>query len=135
MATSPPTAFVTKRADSRCEYCHAPQVVTGITFHVEHIIPRARGGADDRSNLALACINCNGHKSNHVAGHDPETGAEVPLFHPREDKWKRHFRFVAATLKTEGITPTGRTTLSRLRMNKPKQLQARELWVELGVYP
>ena len=72
--------YVTERAASRCEYCRAPQVVTGVTFHTEHIIPRIRGGANKRSNYALACIACNGHKSGHITGADPKTGEEAPLF-------------------------------------------------------
>jgi 5-methylcytosine-specific restriction endonuclease McrA len=74
--------FVTERADSRCEYCRAPQIVTGVTFHIEHISPRTRGGIDDRANYALTCVTCNGHKSDHNAGVDPETGVELPIFHP-----------------------------------------------------
>jgi hypothetical protein len=110
-------------------------VVTGVTFHIEHIIPRARGGADNRANYALSCITCNSYKSDHVTGHDPSTGAELPLFHPRREKWGRHFRFVPATLEIRGITATGRATLARLRMNAPKQIEARALWVELEIYP
>ena len=75
--------FVGQRADSRCEYCRAPQIVTGANYHVEHIIPRALGGADDAANYALACITCNGHKAAHLTGIDQETSGEVPLFDPR----------------------------------------------------
>ena len=41
---------IERRAHSRCEYCLAPQQITGIVFHLEHIIPRKHGGADDLSN-------------------------------------------------------------------------------------
>lgn len=135
MPTWTDRVFVTERAESRCEYCRAPQVVTGVTFHIEHIIPRAGGGADSRANYALSCVNCNAHKSSHITGNDSSSGAEPPLFNPRRDKWERHFRFVATSLAIRGITPTGRATVARLQMNEPKQIEARELWVELGIYP
>jgi hypothetical protein len=106
-----------------------------MTFHIERIVPRRYGGADNLANYALACVTCNGHKSDHITGADPLTEAQVSLFHPRRDKWARHFRFVPASLEIRGITPVGRATVARLAMNESKQIQARELWVELGIYP
>lgn len=90
---------VQERAGARCEYCRAPQIITGTTYHIEHIVPSSRGGSDDVVNLALSCITCNGHKSDHITGVDPETGRELPLFDPRRDHWDRHFRFAAQTLE------------------------------------
>jgi hypothetical protein len=127
--------FVTERAGSRCEYCRAPQIVTGVTFHIEHIQPRAHGGEDGPLNYALSCITCNGHKSDNTTGIDPVGGEEVPLFHPRRDKWKRHFRFTKKGLEIHGVTPKGRATVSRLQMNERQQIEARRLWVELEIYP
>lgn len=72
--------YVTERARSRCEYCRAPQVVTGVTFHVEHIVPQTRGGLNESSNYALCCVTCNGHKSDHVTGFDKQTGEQFRLF-------------------------------------------------------
>jgi len=126
---------VTLRADSRCEYCRAPEVITGVTFHVEHITPRSRGGANHRRNYALACIACNSAKSDHVTAPDPKTGEEIALFDPRRDRWDRHFRFVATTLEIRGLTPKGRATVGRLQLNHPRQLEARALWMELEIYP
>lgn len=40
-----------------CAYCGDP-----IPTQVDHIIPRSRGGSDDRSNLAPACKGCNMEK-------------------------------------------------------------------------
>jgi hypothetical protein len=127
--------LVAERAGERCEYCRAPQVITATTYHVEHIVPSSRGGADSRANYAYSCITCNGHKSAHITGIDPETGIQHSLFHPRRDRWGRHFRFEPASLEIRGTTAKGRATVSRLQMNEPKQIEARELWVELGIYP
>ena len=135
MLTQADREFVTERAGERCEYCRAPQVITATTYHVEHIVPSSRGGADSRENYALSCITCNGHKSAHTTGIDPDTRIEHPLFHPRRDKWDRHFRFEPASLEIRGTTPKGRATIARLQMNEAKQTEARELWVEIGIYP
>jgi hypothetical protein len=44
-------------------------------------------GGDDIQNLALACHGCNGAKYNKIEATDPATGATVPLFHPRQQRW------------------------------------------------
>ncbi len=127
--------FVTERAKSRCEYCRAPQVITGTTYHVEHVVPSGSGGPDELANYALCCVTCNGHKSAHTTGIDPATGIERSLFHPRRDRWESHFRFVPKLLKIEGVTAKGRATIARLQMNERKQIEARALWVELDLFP
>ncbi len=83
---------VALRAGHRCEYCRAPEAVFNFPFEVEHIIPVSRGGADAEVNWALACRSCNLRKAAHVNGIDPESQTIVRLFHPREDRWKEHFR-------------------------------------------
>ena len=51
---------VLKRAKHRCELCggHEDQVA----LHVDHIIPRSKGGADDISNFQVLCVTCNTNK-------------------------------------------------------------------------
>lgn len=48
----------------RCRYCgrSSPDVALAI----DHIIPVARGGTDDPSNLTVACVDCNGGKSDRL---------------------------------------------------------------------
>ena len=36
--------FITARSGGCCEYCQMHQSLQGATFHVEHVIPRVRGG-------------------------------------------------------------------------------------------
>lgn len=36
----------------------------GITLHVDHILPRSKGGTDNRENLQALCMKCNIGKSN-----------------------------------------------------------------------
>jgi hypothetical protein len=106
-----------------------------LPFEVEHVVPTARGGADDESNLALACRSCNLHKSDHVAGADPETGATAALFDPRADRWADHFAADLESGEVQGLTPVGRATVERLRLNDPVQLAARQLWIGLRLFP
>jgi 5-methylcytosine-specific restriction endonuclease McrA len=46
---------VERRAARRCEYCRAPQLITGVRYHLDHIVPESLGGTDDMDNVALAC--------------------------------------------------------------------------------
>jgi hypothetical protein len=110
--------------------------VFNFTFEVEHVVPTSRGGADDVSNLGLACRACNVRKANAVSATDPETGAEdVPLFNPRADRWGDHFEFDPESGAVIGLTATGRATVAQLDLNHPLQLGARLLWVRLRLYP
>jgi diadenosine tetraphosphate (Ap4A) HIT family hydrolase len=51
---------VLKRAKYRCELCGAHE--GQIALHVDHIIPRAKGGSDDISNFQALCLTCNTNK-------------------------------------------------------------------------
>lgn len=63
---------VYERAAGRCEYCRMHHALQGATFHVEHIVPRSRGGDSKLENLAWACPGCNLRKSSRVAAKDPQ---------------------------------------------------------------
>ena len=56
---NPAYPVVSERAEHRCEYCRAPELVFNFPFEVEHIVPVCRGGANTDANLALACRSCN----------------------------------------------------------------------------
>ena len=118
---------VEERAQRRCEYCHAPQGICAYTFHIDHIVPRAKGGANALTNYALACFACNNAKRDHVTGLDPETRKEVPLFNPRRQKWEDHLAFSCDYSQIQGRTPTGRATIKGLKMNERLQVKARPL--------
>ena len=55
--------YVLSKWHRRCCYCDA----TGMPLQLEHITPKARGGSDRVSNLALACEACNGKKGTQTA--------------------------------------------------------------------
>ena len=126
---------VEKRARRRCEYCHAPQRVSGYRFHVEHILPIAEGGSHALPNRALACATCNLAKADKTVSVDPRTKAQVPLFNPRTQSWEDHFRWGKDKQMLIGRTPTGRATVAELDMNNELHKEARRLWFETGWLP
>ncbi len=123
-------------ARQRCGYCLSPQRLVMARLEVEHVIPIARGGTDDESNLWLSCPLCNRHKSDRTHAIDPETGAEVPLFHPRDQRWSEHFRWSSDGLRVTGLTPTGRATVAALHLDDDADaLIVRSYWVLAGWHP
>ena len=117
-------ARVRERAGNRCEYCQLRQEDSPLAaLHIEHIVPRIHGGADDHYNLALACIDCNLHKGPNLTGIDPETRRVTELFHPRHQRWEDHFEWRGIYLI--GKTAIGRTTIRVLNMNSEDQLALR----------
>ena len=116
---------VRRRAADRCEYCRLHQDYEAYyRFHIEHIIAKQHGGTDGLSNLALACHHCNEHKGTNLSGIDPHTGNIIPLFHPRRQRWQRHFRFVGARIV--GRTQCGRATVAVLDMNLRDRIELRK---------
>lgn len=51
---------VLKRAKHRCELCGAHEGQAAL--HLDHIIPRAKGGSDDLNNFQALCMSCNTSK-------------------------------------------------------------------------
>lgn len=125
-------ALVRRRADGRCEYCRVHQDdVDFFTFHVEHIIPRQHGGSDNAENLCLACRECNLAKGTNLTG--LLDGKIVPLFHPRRQVWKRHFRWKGGVLV--GRTRAGKVTVQVLNMNAADRVVVRESLCDEGRFP
>lgn len=126
---------VAERVRCRCEYCHSNELVTGGPFHIEHIMPAARGGATELDNLAYACARCNLHKGQRVSVQDPVSRQSAPLFNPRRSQWSRHFSWDADGTRIIGRTRTGRSTVIALQMNHPTIVRARSLWVSCNIHP
>ena len=93
-------------------------------FHMEHIVPRQHGGSDDPGCLLLACDRCNAYKGPNLSSLDPDTGALVSLFHPREDRWGDHF--VLRDGHVFGLTQKGRATVRLLNRNAPRRVELRQ---------
>ena len=117
-------AVVRERARNCCEYCGLPQAAEPFFhFHIEHIVARQHGGGDAPENLALACYHCNARKGTNLTAVDSESGAIVPLFHPRRDGWAANFATNGNLI--QGITAVGRTTVALLKMNAPDRQRLR----------
>ena len=126
-------AAVRERAASRCQYCLMHQSLQGATFHVEHILPRAKGGTDELANLTLACPSCNLRKADRTIAIDLATGTSVPLFHPGRDIWSQHVRFKGSRI--EGATAIGRAAVGALDFNHPRRQRIRMVEKRLGLHP
>jgi hypothetical protein len=100
-------ARVLQAADYRCGYCQAQQAYLYEPLQVEHVWPRARGGTSDEANLWAACALCNRYKGDRTHGRDPVTGRRVRLFHPRRQRWARHFAWSANGTEILGRTVCG----------------------------
>jgi len=124
---------VWRRAKSRCEYCQLPQSVSPLTHAIDHIIARKHHGPTQEDNLALSCFFCNSFKGPNISGVDPQTGRMVRLFHPRKDRWKRHFVWNGPYLV--GRTSIGRTTIAVLEINDSEAVNFRESLIREGSFP
>lgn len=127
---------VRSAARNRCGYCLSPQHLVMARLQIEHILPLAKDGSSDESNLWLACPICNGHKSDRVTAIDPVTGESVALFNPRLQVWTEHFCWIEGGLRIEGLTATGRATVAALQLaDDPEALMVRSFWIQAGWHP
>lgn len=127
--------IVAERANNCCEYCYSQSKFATESFSVEHIIPRSLGGQNDLENLALACQGCNGHKYVKIRGYDSVSREPVPLYHPRTQKWNKHFRWNDDFTLIIGMTPTGRVTVRNLKLNREGLVNLRRVLYAAGKHP
>lgn len=102
---------------------------------MEHVSPRVRGGQTTPDNLAYACQGCNNCKYDNTEGEDPLSGAIVPLFHPRRQRWRDHFVWTNQFTTIEGITRIGRATVNELRLNRESLINLRRILYISGDHP
>jgi len=121
--------------EGRCAYCQTPEELAVTTFEIDHIVPVSAGCETVPDNLCLACLAYNRHKAARRSALDPETGQIVPLYHPRDQEWSAHFAWSGDATRIVGATPTGRATVEVLRMNRPRMIRLRGLWVKMGHFP
>lgn len=104
----------------------------GAVFHIDHVVPRSKGGPTLLENLALQCPHCSLHKADRIVGVEPGGADPVPLFHPLRQRWGEHFRLLPDGT-CEGLTPVGRATAAALKMNDPIPRIARMFQIKLGL--
>jgi 5-methylcytosine-specific restriction endonuclease McrA len=122
---------VQRRALGACEYCRHPQVVSVLPHQVDHIIGKQHRGSDAVDNLCLCCIRCNLKKGPNIASIDPETGAVVALYHPRNHPWREHFSAATDGI-IKGLTAEGRATVLLLDMNDEDRVRMRARLLRQG---
>jgi hypothetical protein len=125
---------VYERAKGYCEYCRAAQMII-VEMEIDHIVPESVGGKTEIDHLCLSCGPCNRHKQSSQTGIDPETDDEVLLYNPRLQNWDEHFVWSEDGVYLIGLTPTGRATIVRLRINAERRITARRHWVMAGWHP
>jgi len=114
--------YLLEKWGRKCAYCGAENV----PLQIEHIVPKARGGSDRVSNLAISCGPCNQEKGSCTAeefGH-PEVQAQARK--PLKDaavlnatRWVLFRRLQAIGLPLE-IGTGGRTKYNRTQLGLPK---------------
>ena len=118
---------VFSRAQGCCEYCFSQHRFSPDPFSIEHILPKSKGGSNKLDNLALACQGCNNRKYTHVEGIDPVSGGVVDLYHPRQNRWVEHFRWNEDFSLIIGISPVGRATVEKLKLNRKGVVNLRKI--------
>lgn len=126
---------VTSEAGFRCGYCLVSVALTGMPMEMDHIIPKAIGGATALENLWLVCSLCNDHKGQRISAPDPQTGEITRLFDPRRQRWADQFEWRDEGILVAGKTPCGRATVAALRLNRAERLEVRRAWVAVGWHP
>src|SRR5207248_194294 len=117
-------AFVRLRAGHRCEYCLLHEEDAVFPHVPDHIIACKHRGETSEDNLAWSCYLCNHLKGSDLSSIDIETGRIVRLFHPRKDKWTKHFRVQKALIVP--LTAIGRVTEHFLQLNHPDAVDMRQ---------
>jgi len=125
---------VRKRAAQRCEYCRFHERDLPLwPFHLDHIVAEQHHGGDDPQNLAWACQRCNLCKGTNLTGVDPDSAQIVRLFHPRTDRWGKHFASQGDRIL--GLTAIGRATVWLLQMNCEERVELRAELRASGRWP
>jgi hypothetical protein len=123
------------RAKNCCEYCYSQEKFATHSFSVEHIKPLSKGGNNNLDNLALSCLGCNNHKYNKTEGKDTVSGAIISLYNSRYQNWQEHFNWNQDYTLIIGLTPTGRTTVEILRLNREGLVNLRRILYTMGEHP
>jgi hypothetical protein len=123
---------VFERDGGQCQYCRLKQLGQGATFHINHVVPRAKGGMTLLTNLVLQCPHCSLRKADKTEAADPVSHQVVALFDPLSSRWEEHFS-IDVTGLCVGHTVVGRATVRALQMNDAVPRTARAIQLVLGI--
>ena len=129
--------IVVARAGGACEYCRLVEAATGVTFHIEHVVPLANGGETTFGNLALSCPGCNLSKGDRTTGLD-QSGVRQELYSPRAYEswllgWHLHFVLDRHSGIIASRTAVGEATVRVLDVNSSRRVFARRLQIQAGL--
>jgi HNH endonuclease len=127
--------LVRERAHFCCEYCLSQEAYSPDPFSNEHIIALSAGGHSTANNLAFSCQGCNNFKYTFRFALDLVTLQEVPLYHPRQDRWADHFSWNDDASELIGLTATGRATIETLQLNREQVVNLRRVLSVVGKHP
>jgi HNH endonuclease len=127
--------LVIERAHRRCENCQSWMHNAIHSFNIDHIVPDKEIRNDDPDNLALSCGGDNNNKGDKTTALDPVTKEIVSIYNPRKDKWSAHFAWSEDFLQMVGLTPTGRSTIELLKLNREGLRNMRRLTILSGEHP
>jgi len=126
---------VFRRANFTCEYCHTPELYSGLALEIDHIVPQSETGTDTLDNTCAACRSCNKYKHDFQTATDPQTDEDVSLFNPRTQNWHEHFSWNDDFTEITGKSAIGRATVERLKLNHAIIIKARAMWRKAGWQP
>jgi len=119
--------YLLEKFGRRCAYCGA----TDRPLHVEHIVPKARGGTNRVSNLTLACEPCNTAKGTQTADEFGYPDVQAQARRPLKDaaavnasRWALFHRLSAIALPVE-VGTGGRT-----KWNRTQRGLAKAHWID-----
>ena len=119
--------YLLEKFGRRCAYCGA----TDRPLHVEHIVPKARGGTNRVSNLTLACEPCNTAKGTQTADEFGYPDVQAQARRPLKDaaavnasRWALLHRLSAIALPVE-VGTGGRT-----KWNRTQRGLAKAHWID-----
>jgi hypothetical protein len=125
--------YLLEKWNRTCAYCGAKNV----PFEVEHIVPKASGGSNRVSNLALACRDCNERKGKLPVEvflkHKPEVlkrvlaQAKLPLRDAAAVNVTRN-ALLAALVATGLPVETG--TGAQTKLNRKRQRYPKAHWID-----
>ncbi|WIG58551.1 MAG: HNH endonuclease [Ktedonobacterales bacterium] len=114
--------YLLEKWERRCAYCG----ITGVPLQIEHIMPKARGGSDQVSNLTLACAACNTAKGTQTAAEFGYPEVHEQARQPLRDaaavnatRWALYRRLETTGLPVE-VGTGGRTKWNRTQRGLPK---------------
>jgi len=114
--------YLLEKFGRKCVYCGAEN----IPLQVEHIVPKARGGSNQVSNLTLACEPCNKKKGSQTAEEFGHPKVQAQAKKPLKDatvvnttRWALYRRIKATGLPVE-VGTGGRTKYNRSIRKLPK---------------